>query len=93
MIEDALDVSRIENNKFTLFKEIFDIRGAIAEVCDVMRFQVEGKNLLFDLRVTDAVPDRLFTDVKRFKQILFNLIGNAIKFTFEGEVKVVVDYD
>ena len=93
VIEDALDITRIENNKFTLFKDFFNIRETIVEVCDVMRFQTDQKELGFEVEITERVPYKLFSDVKRFKQILFNLIGNAIKFTFEGKIKVLVDYN
>ena len=41
VIEDALDLSRLENNKFTLFKDQFDVRKTINDVCDIMRFQIE----------------------------------------------------
>jgi two-component system phosphate regulon sensor histidine kinase PhoR len=67
VIEDALDISRIENNKFTLFKEFFDIRAAISEVCDVMKFQFNAKGLEFELDVSDRVPQKIFSDVKRYR--------------------------
>lgn len=93
VIEDALDISRLENNKFTLFKEPFDLRLAITEVCDIMRFQITQKKLGFSFYIEDSVPVSLTSDVKRFKQVLFNLIGNAIKFTFVGEIRVHVSFN
>jgi len=40
VIEDALDMSRLENNKFSIFKDLFDLRAAVTEVCDIMKFQL-----------------------------------------------------
>lgn len=82
LVEDALDLSRIENNKFTLNKEYFDLRLAINSVCDIMKFQTDSKKLSLELNILNNVPASVFSDAKRLKQVLFNLIGNAIKFTF-----------
>ncbi|TNV85288.1 hypothetical protein FGO68_gene1251 [Halteria grandinella] len=90
VIEDALDLSRIENNKFTLSKENFNVYEAVEEVCDIMRFQIEAKALQLNVKISNQVPTVIFSDKKRFKQILFNLIGNAIKFTYTGCIRVEV---
>jgi signal transduction histidine kinase len=93
VIEDALDISRIENNNFTLFMETFDIRAAVNQVCDIMNFQLEQKNLKLELAISQRVPARIYSDMKRFKQILFNLIGNAVKFTFSGQITVRLEFE
>ena len=49
MIEDALDMSRIENGKFEIITELVNIRKALQEVCDVMNFQVKQKNLILNV--------------------------------------------
>ncbi|TNV85350.1 hypothetical protein FGO68_gene2027 [Halteria grandinella] len=90
VIEDALDLSRIENNKFALHKENFNVHEAVEEVCDIMRFQIESKGLRLNVQISDQTPAVIFSDKKRFKQVLFNLIGNAIKFTYKGGIKVEV---
>jgi len=56
MIEDTLDMSRIENKKFSIILEFMDIRAAVKEVSDIMRFQVESKKLKFDVMRDDNVP-------------------------------------
>ena len=45
VIDDALDVSRLENNKFTIYNELFNLNNAITEVCDIMRFQLSQKGI------------------------------------------------
>lgn len=93
VIEDALDFSRLENNKFQIFKEFFDPKKAIEEVCEIMKFQIEQKNLLLKVQYSGRLPHRIYSDVKRLKQVLFNLIGNAVKFTFKGYIAVSFKYD
>lgn len=58
-----------------------------------MKFQIDQKNLGFNFHISDEVPFRVVTDIKRFKQVLFNLVGNAIKFTFEGAISLSVTFD
>ena len=85
-------MSRIENNKFTLFKDNFSIREAIQDVCDIMQFQLDQKSLKLTINIRERVPSQIFCDQKRFKQVLFNLLGNAAKFTFKGGIDVSVDF-
>jgi signal transduction histidine kinase len=56
VIEDALDMSRIENKKFSILLEFMDIREAVKEVSEIMRFQVESKKLKLDILIEDNVP-------------------------------------
>lgn len=62
VIEDALDISRLENNKFTLFKDNFDIRAAVNEVCEIMKFQIDQKGLQMEVSVSPRIPQKLFSD-------------------------------
>ncbi|TNV82447.1 hypothetical protein FGO68_gene11116 [Halteria grandinella] len=93
VIEDALDISRLENNKFQIFKEMFDIRQIVDEVGEIMKFQIEQKGLSQIIQIDTNVPQKVYSDCKRFKQVLFNLIGNAIKFTYEGHVNVILTFN
>ena len=93
VINDALDISRLENNKFEINKSKFAIRDTILVVYDIMKFQIDAKKLKFILIIKDTVPKNILSDEKRIKQILFNLIGNAVKFTFNGEITLNFDYD
>ena len=56
MIEDCLDIGRMQNNKFSLFKQKFDIRAAVKEVCEIMQFQIEEKGLLLLIDISNNVP-------------------------------------
>ena len=82
----------MENNKFSLFKEEYDIRDAVKEVTEIMEFQIEQKGLKLEVSLPSNLPSKIFSDLKRYKQVLYNLIGNAIKFTFTGTIKVSVQF-
>ncbi len=86
-------MSRIENNKFTIFKGMFDIEEAVKEVFQIMEFQAKQKNLFLKIHIEKNVPKKIETDQKRYKQILYNLIGNATKFTFKGGINVHLWFD
>jgi signal transduction histidine kinase len=90
LIQDALDLSRIDNNKFELNFDFFDIRNTINEVREILEFQIKEKHLNFFVRIDNLIPQQIYSDQQRYKQILFNLIGNAIKFTFKGKIEVEV---
>jgi signal transduction histidine kinase len=62
VINDALDVTRFENNKFEIHKEMFNIRDILKEVFDIMKFQIEQKHLGFNLRVSQSVPETIHSD-------------------------------
>ena len=93
VVEDALDMSRIENNQFQIVKESFNPKDCLDEILKVMQFQASQKNLYLKLNINSTVPLMIISDMKRYKQVLFNLIGNAFKFTFKGGITVSVDYD
>jgi two-component system, sensor histidine kinase and response regulator len=67
VIEDALDMSRIENNQFTIYQQMFNLQTTITEVCDIMRFQLSQKGLDLNILINENVPERILTDPKRFK--------------------------
>lgn len=67
VIEDALDMSRIENNKFEIISEFFDIRSVVEEVCQIMSFQVTSKSLSLSKTIDRSVPTMIKSDQKRYK--------------------------
>ncbi|GAA0137386.1 hypothetical protein YSY43_42270 [Paenibacillus sp. YSY-4.3] len=91
IINDILDFAKIESGKTVLHKELFDIRKCIAETLDVLTPRAYGKGLTMKYDVNPDVPDALIGDPDRLKQIFLNLVGNAVKFTFNGGVSISVE--
>lgn len=81
IINDILDFSRIEAGKLQIDAEPMSLRAVIRSVVDILTPAAAKKNLSFYANVSSLVPDRLIGDAVRLRQILFNLGGNAIKFT------------
>jgi len=90
IINDILDFSKIEAGAMTLENIPFDLSDAIEEVVVLMAGKAEQKRLELGLSIEPTVPERIVADPGRLKQILVNLIGNAIKFTSLGWVHVEV---
>jgi two-component system sensor histidine kinase/response regulator len=90
IIEDVLDYSRIEAGKLELLPEPFRLREAMGSVVRSYGVRAAQRRLELTLRIARDVPDALVGDVRRIRQVLSNLVGNAIKFTETGEVAVAV---
>ncbi len=90
IVNEVLDYSRISSGNFTLEKERFKLLTLIKEVESAMRMQAERKNLTFILDSEQTSEYFLFGDPFRLRQILYNLLGNAIKFTNKGFIKLSV---
>jgi len=86
LINDLLDMSKIESSSFELLPDIFDLNDFIARIQKTIQVLAEQKNLIFTTSVDPNLPDAIITDEKRLYQVLFNLLGNAVKFTDKGEV-------
>ncbi|MBL8398243.1 MAG: response regulator [Candidatus Accumulibacter sp.] len=91
VINAILDFSKIEAGKLELHEADYEMRPMIQELVDVFVATASGKGLALSAKVADAVPDQLYGDMPRLRQVLTNLIGNAIKFTESGSVVVLVD--
>jgi signal transduction histidine kinase/DNA-binding response OmpR family regulator/ABC-type amino acid transport substrate-binding protein len=83
VINDILDMSKIEANKFELSPVEFNFEKMLQRVVDVINFRVEEKQQKFTVHIDNAIPQTLITDDQRLAQIVTNLIGNAVKFTPE----------
>lgn len=90
IINDILDFSKIEAGKMELESVDFDIRELIADVLELLAGRAEAKKIELAYWVHNDIPTRYRGDPGRLRQILMNLVGNAIKFTNEGEVVVEV---
>ncbi len=88
VLNDILDFSKIEAGKLALEALPFDPREAVEQVLVPARVDAQKKQLTLRARVADEVPDRLVGDAMRIRQVLFNLVNNAIKFTQSGSVEL-----
>jgi len=90
IVNEVLDYNRILSGKFTFTREAFDLRALLSEVISVMRPQAAGKHIDLKTHFDLSTDHFVFGDEFRLRQILYNLMGNAIKFTNEGEVRLAV---
>jgi len=91
VINDLLDFSKIEAGKLELDPADFSLRAVLGETARALALRAHKKGLELACQVQPDVPDALVGDAGRLRQVLLNLIGNAIKFTDEGEVVVQVE--
>ncbi len=91
LINDVLDFSKIEAGKFELDRITFDIRESLGDTMKGLGFRAHSKGLELACRVDDAIPHYLIGDPGRIRQIVVNLVGNAIKFTELGEVVLEIE--
>jgi signal transduction histidine kinase/CheY-like chemotaxis protein len=91
LLNDILDFSKIEAGRLELNPIEFSLRKCVFDTARMLRVMAEKKSLAFEVRVDPAVPDRVHGDPHRLRQVLTNLIGNAIKFTGRGHVEVLVE--
>ncbi len=88
LLTDILDISRIEAGKMEIHKEPFSPRDLHDSVADLFTITAQEKGVRLSCSIDPVIPPRLIGDEVRIRQILFNLVGNALKFTNKGSVKV-----
>ena len=91
LIGDILDLSRIEAGKMELEQVAFSLRRMVDELLTSQQFEISRKNISVHIAMADSVPETLLGDQTRTRQILLNLLGNAIKFTEQGRITVAVE--
>ena len=91
IINDILDLSKIESGRMTVERIQCDPWAIAQDVCDLVRPRAEGKGLTLQLENEDALPITISSDPIRLRQILLNLVGNAIKFTESGGVWIKIE--
>ena len=90
IINDILDFSKIESGRLSLNFQAFNLRALLNDICNLMSIQAREKGLGLNLKIDPDVPFSLVGDPDRLRQILINLIGNAMKFTKEGDVTITI---
>ena len=88
IINDILDLSKVEAGKMELYPETFPVRAAIESVCSVMKGMSAKKGITFEIDVAGDV-DKIETDHAKFKQILYNLLSNAVKFSRSNSIVTI----
>ena len=90
IIDDILDLSKIEAGKLILEKVKFDLRALLGNAVALVDPRIREKGLKLNQTIDSNVPEKLMGDPSRLRQILLNLLGNAVKFTLKGEVTLSV---
>ena len=90
IINDILDLSKIEAGKMTIESIRFSLRQVLADVESLMQVRTQGKGIKLRIEQDGLLPETILTDPTRLRQILVNLVGNAVKFTEAGSVSLVV---
>lgn len=86
LINDILDLSKIEAGKLSIIKKPVDLVDILEDIANVFTMTIKGKDLDFKLEVDESIPSVLLLDDARIRQVLFNLVGNAVKFTEKGGI-------
>jgi len=90
LVEGVLDFSRIESGRIHLKKDVVDLRELVDSIGGMFSLQAARKGVSYSTDMDTALPQFVFCDTQRLRQVLVNLIGNAVKFTVEGKISVSV---
>ncbi len=90
IINDILDFSKVEAGKLILEEVAFDLKEVAQGVANLMIVQMQNSGISFHMEIAEEIPDRLMGDPGRLRQVLLNLLGNAVKFTEQGSITMSV---
>ncbi|MCM2281833.1 MAG: ATP-binding protein, partial [Bdellovibrionaceae bacterium] len=93
LVNDILDLSRVESGKLQVEKTEVSIREALNDVIFVAKRKAENKALDIRIRSRGSIPEVITTDPTRLRQILMNIVGNAVKFTEQGTIEIVLQVE
>ena len=93
IINDILDISRIEAGKLEIREDPYILSSVLSDVCNLAGFRAKSKNLAFHVNVDSGLPDHLYGDALRIRQIMLNILNNAVKYTSSGSVTLTVSTD
>ncbi len=93
IINDLLDISKIESGRMELINTPYYIHYLFSDVESIIEMAARKKNLMFKVSVNPELPGQLLGDIVRIRQVLINLLNNAVKFTKEGNVSLTADYE
>ena len=92
IINDILDFSKIESGKMEIVPDNYQLSDLLYDVKNMIQFRMKDKPIEFIVKVDDTIPDTLYGDEVRVRQILINLLGNAVKFTDEGSIALRITW-
>ncbi|MCB9436546.1 MAG: response regulator [Anaerolineales bacterium] len=92
IIDTMLDFSRLESGRMVLDSKPVDLRGILVEIAAMAALRLESGRIQFQSTIAEDVPQRVFGDANRIRQVLMNLVDNAIKFTEAGEISVHIQH-
>ena len=90
IINDILDFSKIESGKLELYVDKYNIYDLASQVVNVVLYQAQRKDIELLLNIEQGLPRTIWIDESRIKQVLINLLGNAVKFTEQGEIELKI---
>lgn len=93
LINNVLDIAKIEAKKFTLSEEPFNLANVIRKITEIQQFKVSEKNLNFQVDINKNLPEWIIGDELRLTQVLLNILNNALKFTEKGSIILKVNYE
>ncbi len=93
LINDLLDISKIESGKMHLVEQEYDVQDLLRSIVSMIRVKSTEKELMFDVVVDEIIPGKLYGDAGKIKQIVLNLLTNAVKYTGKGGVILSVSLD
>lgn len=93
LLDDIVDISKVESRRLSLDREPFRITDVVEDVAFLFGVVARGKSLALSVEVSTSVPEWVEGDRRRLRQVLTNLVGNAVKFTDAGKVGISVSYD
>ncbi len=91
IINDILDFSKIEAGKMEITEKEYGLGSVLNDVSNTIYYRAKDKGLEFVVDVDESIPERLYGDEYRLRQVMINLLGNAVKYTPEGNVRLMVD--
>ncbi len=93
LLDDIVDISKVESRRLSLDREPYCVAAVVEDVATLFGALARGKSLALSVEVAASVPEWVEGDRRRLRQVLTNLVGNAVKFTDAGKVEVAVSYN
>jgi len=93
LINDVLDLAKVESGKMELHAQPMDLHGALRDIADLFGPKASAQGVSLGLEISSSVPREVMCDPTRLRQVVSNLVGNAVKFTEEGSVRIEAEGD